>query len=158
MAPFKQKRNTALRLAVSAGCEQQHIHCTVSGFEWQVVENTLFRRYNIYNGRTGGELLVKYTRHVYTLSEIKDIVAPIARSHGLDKVYLFGSYARGDAVWKSDIDFRIDGAKIQTLFDLGGLYADLEEGLRKPIDIVVSDAVDDELYEEIKGEEVLIYE
>lgn len=102
--------------------------------------------------------MVKYTRHIYTLSEIKDIVTPIAQSHGVDKVYLFGSYARGDAIWKSDVDFRIDSGKIQTLFDLGGLYSDLEEGLRKPIDIVTSDAVDNELYEEIKGEEVVIYE
>jgi predicted nucleotidyltransferase len=101
--------------------------------------------------------VAKYTRHIYTLSEIKNIVAPIAQSHSVDKVYLFGSYARGEAIWKSDIDFRIDSGKIRTLFDLGGFYADLEERLRKPIDIVTSDAVSDELYSGIKGEEVVIY-
>jgi predicted nucleotidyltransferase len=99
----------------------------------------------------------KYTRRVYTLMEIKDIVTPIARSHGVDKVYVFGSYARGEAIWKSDIDFRIDSGKIETLFDLGGFYADLEECLGKPIDIVTSDAVSDELYNEIKADEVVIY-
>jgi predicted nucleotidyltransferase len=99
----------------------------------------------------------KYTRRVYTLSEIKDIVTPIARSHGVDKVCVFGSYARGEAIWKSDIDFRIDSGKIRTLFDLGGFYADLEEGLRKPIDIVTSDAVSDEFYDAIEKDEVVIY-
>ncbi|MCL2051637.1 MAG: nucleotidyltransferase domain-containing protein [Lachnospiraceae bacterium] len=101
--------------------------------------------------------MAKYTRYIYTLSEIKDIVTPIAQSHGVNKVYLFGSYARGDAIWKSDIDFRIDSGKIKTLFDLGGLYADLEESLRKPVDIVTSNALTDEFYNEIKDEEVVIY-
>jgi predicted nucleotidyltransferase len=99
----------------------------------------------------------KYTRRIYTLSEIKDIVTPIAQSHGIDKVYVFGSYARSEATWKSDIDFRIDSGRIRTLFDLGGFYTDLEECLRKPIDIVTSDAVSDELYDEIKHDEVIIY-
>jgi predicted nucleotidyltransferase len=101
--------------------------------------------------------MTKYTRRIYTISEIKDLVAPIARSHGVDKIYLFGSYARGDAIWKSDVDFRIDSGKIKTLFDLGGFYADLEESLRKPVDIVTTDSVSDEFYREIKGEEVVIY-
>jgi predicted nucleotidyltransferase len=101
--------------------------------------------------------MAKYTRRIYTLSEIRDIVTPIARSHGVDRVYLFGSYARNEAIWKSDIDFRIDSGKIRTLFDLGGLHADLEECLRKPIDIVVSDSVSRELRDEIKEEEVVIY-
>jgi predicted nucleotidyltransferase len=99
----------------------------------------------------------KYTRRIYTLPEIKDIVTPIARTHGVDKIYVFGSYARNEATWKSDIDFRIDSGRIRTLFDLGGLYADLEELLRKPIDIVTSDAVSNELYNEIKKDEVVIY-
>ena len=101
--------------------------------------------------------MAKYIRHIYTVSEIKDIITPIARSHGVDKVYLFGSYARGEAIWKSDIDFRIDSGKIRTLFDLGGFYGDLEDSLRKPIDIVTSDAMNDEFYDEIKGEEVVLY-
>ncbi|MEY8576271.1 nucleotidyltransferase domain-containing protein [Oscillospiraceae bacterium 21-37] len=37
------------------------------------------------------------TRKVYTINEIKGIVAPIAQKHGVNRVYLFGSYARGDA-------------------------------------------------------------
>ena len=49
---------------------------------------------------------------VYSIDEIREIVAPIAKQHGVDKVFLFGSYARGDAtpfLWKrrpdlSDLD------------------------------------------------------
>jgi predicted nucleotidyltransferase len=39
-----------------------------------------------------------------------DIIAPIAKSYGVTKVSVFGSYARGEAIWKSDIDFKIDEA------------------------------------------------
>ena len=39
---------------------------------------------------------------VYSIDEIREIVAPIAKQHGVDKVFLFGSYARGDATPASD--------------------------------------------------------
>jgi predicted nucleotidyltransferase len=108
---------------------------------------------------SGGEAVMKYTRRIYTISEIKNIIAPIAKSGKVDKVYLFGSYARNEATWKSDIDLLIDGEKVETLIDLGGLYGDLEEGLRKPIDLVMLDALDDddEFFKEIKKDEVEIY-
>jgi predicted nucleotidyltransferase len=102
--------------------------------------------------------MVKYTRRIYTLPEIKEIITPIARNRGVGKVYLFGSYARGDAIWKSDVDFRIESGKIRNLFDLGGLYTDLEEGLRKPIDIVTSGRINEKFYNNIKDEEILLYE
>ncbi len=101
--------------------------------------------------------MAKYTRHIYTLTEIRDIVAPIAKANGVEKVYLFGSYARGEAIGKSDIDLWIDRGKVRTLFALGGLYADLEEGLRKPIDILTDDAMHDGFHENIKSEEIVIY-
>lgn len=36
------------------------------------------------------------TRKKYTIEEIRAIVKPIARKYGVARVYLFGSYARGD--------------------------------------------------------------
>ena len=34
----------------------------------------------------------------YTLSEIKTIVSRLARQYGAERIYLFGSYARGEAL------------------------------------------------------------
>ena len=34
---------------------------------------------------------------VYTVEQIADIVAPIAAKYDVSRLYLFGSYARGDA-------------------------------------------------------------
>lgn len=48
---------------------------------------------------------------VYTTAEIADKVRPIAKAYGIDKVYLFGSYARGEATEESDIDFYVEFSK-----------------------------------------------
>lgn len=97
------------------------------------------------------------TDRTYTIPEIKAIVSPVAESHGVAKVYLFGSYARNEAVGNSDIDLWIESGEIKTLFAMGGFYADLEERLRKPIDIITDDAMDDDFYNTIKNEEIAIY-
>ena len=41
---------------------------------------------------------------IYSIDEIREIIAPIAKQHGVEKVFLFDSYARGDATAASDID------------------------------------------------------
>ena len=75
---------------------------------------------------------------IYTISEIRELITPAAKKHNLKAVYLFGSYAKGCATESSDVDLLIDtsGTSIQTLFDLGAVYCDLEEALQKPIDLI----------------------
>lgn len=80
----------------------------------------------------------------YTIDEIRTRVEPIAKKYGLAAVYLFGSYARGEATADSDIDLLVDisGTDIDSLFKLGGLYSDLEMALGTSIDVVTSDSID----------------
>lgn len=81
---------------------------------------------------------------IYTISEIRSIVSPIASRYGLKAVFLFGSYARGEATEASDIDFLVDttGTNLKSLFSLGALYCDLEEALGKKIDMVTVSALE----------------
>ncbi len=74
---------------------------------------------------------------VYTLEEIARRIRPIADKYHLKAVYLFGSYARGDAREDSDVDLLVDatGSGLRGLA-YGGLYHDLEVALEKPIDMV----------------------
>ena len=53
---------------------------------------------------------------IYTVDEIREIVIPIAKKHGVAALYLFGSYARGEATAESDVDFLLDGGKICSLY------------------------------------------
>lgn len=80
---------------------------------------------------------------VYTLAEIKNKVMPIGEKYRIPAMYLFGSYARGNATENSDIDFLIDttGTDLTSLLRLGALYCDLEEAFQKPIDLITIGAI-----------------
>ena len=52
------------------------------------------------------------------INEIKKIVVPIAYSYGVKRLYLFGSYAKGTANEKSDIDLLVEKGKPMSLLKL----------------------------------------
>lgn len=92
------------------------------------------------------------------ISEIRKTVSKRAAEYGAERVYLFGSYARGDANENSDIDLRIDKGQIRGGIALAGLLLDLESDLEAKVDLVTTGSLDAEFLEMIKGEEQLIYE
>ena len=73
----------------------------------------------------------------YSIDEIKRRVTPVAEKYGLAAVYLFGSYARGEATADSDIDLLVDltGSSVRGII-FGGLYNDLQEALGTEIDLI----------------------
>lgn len=75
---------------------------------------------------------------IYTIDEIKKCIEPIAEKYHLKAVYIFGSYARGEASDDSNIDILIDreGSIIKSAFDMGGLYEDLSSYLGKEIGLI----------------------
>ena len=73
---------------------------------------------------------------VYTIQEIKERVAPVARAYHLRRVYLFGSFARGDADDASDVDLLVDAVEPFGLFRSESLRQDLAEGLQREVDLV----------------------
>ena len=75
---------------------------------------------------------------VYTLQEIRSLVLPIIQKYHIPEMYLFGSYARGEATAESDLDFLVDttGTELTSLLRLGALYCDLEEIFNKQIDLI----------------------
>ena len=105
---------------------------------------------------------------VYTIDDLRRIIAPIAKQYGLRAVYVFGSYARGEANADSDIDLLVDltGTNIRSLFALGNVYCDLESALGKSIDLIpvssleqTSKSASDELFRNaVQTERVRIYD
>lgn len=92
-----------------------------------------------------------------TIDEIRSTVAPIAEKYNVERVYLFGSYARGDADENSDIDLRIDKGALRGMFALCGLYTELEAALNKKVDLLTTASLDNDFLDRIKNEEVLLY-
>ena len=81
---------------------------------------------------------------IYTLDEIARRIRPVAERYRLRAVYVFGSYARGEAGEDSDVDLLVDtdGANLKTLFALGGLYSDLEDALEKELSLVTVESLE----------------
>jgi len=79
---------------------------------------------------------------VYTTEELKQKIMPIARKYNIPAVYLFGSYARGDATEASDVDilFQREGSAIRGMM-IGALYEDLRESLEKNLDLVTTETL-----------------
>lgn len=63
-------------------------------------------------------------------------VDAVLRRHGIRRLIAFGSRARGDARPDSDLDLAAELPPTMSLFDLGGLQADLEDAFGLPVDIV----------------------
>jgi predicted nucleotidyltransferase len=93
---------------------------------------------------------------IYSIDEIKHIVAPIARRYDVDRVFLFGSYARGEANNQSDLDFVIDKGRLRGL-KFAGMLGDLQENFEKGVDLLTSSSLND-FKQRIEKDMVVIYE
>lgn len=92
-----------------------------------------------------------------TIQDIQEIVSQLAKEYGAERVYLFGSYARGEATEQSDIDLRIDKGEIRGL-RFAGLLGDLEEALGNKVDLISTAGMDEQFLEAIRPDELLLYE
>ena len=93
-----------------------------------------------------------------TISRIKSVVTKIAKKYGVERVYLFGSYARGDATEKSDVDILIDKGEIRSLIDLSGFQLELSDSLDRNVDVVTTAGANKRFYDLINNDKVLLYE
>ena len=89
---------------------------------------------------------------------IKKTITPIARFYGVKRIYLFGSYAKGNATENSDIDLLVEKGKPMSLLKLSGMRQSVQEALDLSVDLVTTTGIEDEFYKEIAGTEILVYE
>lgn len=95
---------------------------------------------------------------MYTIEALKEILSPIAKRHGVKRMSVFGSVARGEATEESDVDLLVDIPEGWGLFALGGLYADIEDALTCQVDLVTTGIEDKKFLANIQKDEVIIYE
>ena len=88
----------------------------------------------------------------YSIEELRNIVSPIARAHGVASVSLFGSADAG-----SDVDLKIDKGALRSLFQLCGFRLAIEDALKLPVDLVTSDSSDKSFLDMIQKDEVVLY-
>ncbi|MDR3206404.1 MAG: nucleotidyltransferase domain-containing protein [Candidatus Methanoplasma sp.] len=95
-----------------------------------------------------------------SIDELREIVAPIAERHGVERIVLFGSAARGEAGSESDYDFCVDKGSIRSLFELGHLCMDLRAAVGGEIDVVSRSALESgtDFLRNVERDGVTIYE
>ncbi len=91
---------------------------------------------------------------IYTIDKIKDIVKPIAKKYNVQSIYLFGSYARGDANENSDLDFLVFGGDKFKLTNIFALAEDLRMAFQRQVDVFeISEInIDSDFYSTIMNE------
>lgn len=101
----------------------------------------------------------KRYQFIYSINDIKRIVSPIFEKYNLEKVILFGSYARNEPNLVSDLDLCIIEPKIRAI-KLFSLKGDLQEALIKDVDIfqLSSIEVNSPIYQNIFKDGIVIYE
>ncbi len=93
----------------------------------------------------------------YTIEMIREKAVPIAKKYEVKKLSLFGSYARGEADDKSDVDFLYTKGKVLGL-KYFGFVNDLEKEFDCQVDLVSTGISDKEFLSELKNDEVVLYE
>ena len=91
------------------------------------------------------------------IEDIQKVVIKYGKKYGAEKIYLFGSYARGDATEHSDVDLRIDKGDIVGGIALAALLLDIERELDIQVDLVTTGSLSKDFLSAIRDEEKLLY-
>jgi len=97
---------------------------------------------------------------IYSLSEIQEKLLPVFRALPIERAILFGSYAKGEAHEKSDVDILIDSKGQIRGIDFFGVIADIEDALSIDVDLFDTTHLIEggRVQQEINNTGVLIYE
>ena len=93
-----------------------------------------------------------------SIDDIKRIITPIAKAHGVERLYLFGSRAKGADTDSSDYDFVISKGDIKGFIAYMSFINALEDALGDHVDVITDTSDDTEFLELIKKDEILLYE
>jgi hypothetical protein len=78
----------------------------------------------------------------FSIEEIKQKARPVMKKYGVEEMYLFGSYARGEACEDSDLDFAVqdEGAELEGMRIIT-FKRELENAFGIAVDLIELDSV-----------------
>ena len=95
---------------------------------------------------------------VTDIASIQNTIRPIAEKYGLEKVYLFGSRARGNERPDSDYDFLVSKGQVKNLWLMASLWEDMEAAFHAPVDVITDTSSNRSLINAARKDAKLIYE
>jgi predicted nucleotidyltransferase len=95
----------------------------------------------------------------YTLTKkVRETIVAILARNDAERIAIFGSYARGEAGAKSDIDILVRFARKKSLFEIVRIEDELRKSLRRDVDLVTENAVSPYLADTIHRDAVVIFD
>lgn len=95
-----------------------------------------------------------------SLSQIQQLIRGelpyLKEKYGVTRIRIFGSYARGEATEKSDVDLLIDMEKGRSLMALGGVQYHLQVTLGIKVDVAEFDVLHPVLKKEASNDLVSV--
>ena len=88
------------------------------------------------------------------LDDKRQAILAIAARRGARRVRVFGSFARGTADEKSDVDFLVEMEPGRGLLDMGGLLMDLRELIGRDVDVVTEQGLKPRMRDRVLAEAV----
>ena len=90
------------------------------------------------------------------ISYLRDKILPFLKAAGVKRGAFFGSFAKGQAKADSDLDVLIDFPKNQSLLDFVRLKLQLEESLKRKVDLVEYDLIKPAIRDEVLKSQIII--
>ncbi len=90
------------------------------------------------------------------LNKIKARIVPTLKENGVVRASIFGSFARGEESKKSDLDILVKFRGSKSLLDLIGLELDLEDKLKREVDLLTYGSINHLIKERVLKEQVRI--
>ena len=90
------------------------------------------------------------------IKQRRDDIINLAGKYGAYNIRIFGSVARGQTNEDSDIDFLVDLKEERSLWDLGGLWIELNDLLKVRTDVFTENTLKDSIRRIASKEAVLL--
>lgn len=135
--------------------------CEQLGMNASTAVNLLARQMIVDGGLPFRPSLGSSQERVLTRDVIVEKVQRVARKFpAIQRVILFGSYARGEATEKSDVDLRIEYDKGSdfSILDLAAFADEASGSLGRQVDVVSKRTLEPAFAEEIARDGMVVYE
>lgn len=91
-------------------------------------------------------------------NELYEKIINILKQEGVEKIAIFGSFARGEPKPESDIDILVEFKERKSLLDLARIERLISEELGMTVDLLTEKSISPYLVDKIKQEMEIIYQ
>jgi hypothetical protein len=88
---------------------------------------------------------------------VRDTIISILKPYEAERIAVFGSYARGQACRRSDIDILVSFKQPKSLLELVRIEQELAGALHMPVDLLTEKAISPYLINAVRNDAVVIF-